>query len=489
MNPYDNDNTQINPTNGQIPTDFPNADNTTTPELDWREKPAVLVIINDVTVVEGNNMVFTIKLVSFGNQTLLKPLNEDVIINIFTSDGTDTTTTYDVATAPFDYTEIPNTPTTIIIPAGDTSYTVTIPTIDDNIDELDELMTLNALVTSANTINPTTNEDEANIEIKAIGTIQDNDNAPDISMNDTREEEGTDLVHTITLSNPTSTPVTVNITTTDITATSPFDYTSFNETVTIDGTVDPANPNLTKDFHIITIDDDINEPDEENLHVDGTVTSGNVTNIDLNKFGVILDNDPVPTVTISNPTIVEGGILVFEITLSNKNYNDVNLNIFTNNGTAQAPLDYTSLTSQVTIPAETLSITVEIQTIDDILVEDIEDLTLKGIVTSFNTDNIEIEGIGTIIDNETPNLFSPNDDGLSDVFEVISLKQYPNFKMQIFDRWGSQVYDYNNNGNPNPLWWNGTIKGNPVPEGVYYYTIDYNDGVTQPKAGFIQLIR
>ena len=308
--------------------------------------------------------------------------------------------------------------------------------------------------------------------------------APIITISNAMEEEGNPLIFNITLSSISSADIDLKLSIIDDTTTLNEDYeTPTNLIITI------PQGSLNETFTLPTIDDTIKELDIEKLFLKTIVTSENTENLTVESTGEIIDNDDFPNLIISNPYVIEGEKLIFEISLSNENYNDVHLNIFTNNGTAQTPLDYIALTSQVTIPAKTLTIIEEIQTIDDILVEDLEDLTLKGIVTSFNTDNIETEGTGIIIDNEIPNLFSPNNDGLSDVFEVISLKQYPNFKMQFFDRWGNLVYDYKNNGNPNPLWWNGTIKGNPVPEGVYYYTIDYNNGVTQPKSGYVQLVR
>ena len=130
-----------------------------------------------------------------------------------------------------------------------------------------------------------------------------------------------------------------------------------------------------------------------------------------------------------------------------------------------------------------------IQTVDDLLDEDIETMKLIAVITTFNTLNLQAEGIGSIIDNDTPNLFSPNGDGTSDYFEIDGLDAYPDFTLQIFDRYGSQVYDYSNNGNTNPEWWDGTYKGNPAPTGVYFYTLNYNDGITEPKTSFIELIR
>jgi gliding motility-associated-like protein len=95
-----------------------------------------------------------------------------------------------------------------------------------------------------------------------------------------------------------------------------------------------------------------------------------------------------------------------------------------------------------------------------------------------------------------PNGFSPNGDGTNDTFVIPALSQYPNFKLEIFNRWGTTVYNYSNNGKTNPDWWNGFSTGKltfnktkPLPVGTYYYIIDYNNGEKKPKAGWIYLNR
>ena len=91
-----------------------------------------------------------------------------------------------------------------------------------------------------------------------------------------------------------------------------------------------------------------------------------------------------------------------------------------------------------------------------------------------------------------PNGFSPNGDGSNDVFSIPGLAQSPNFKMEIFDRWGNSVYKYANNGSGSPNWWNGESTGNMtlnkgerVPAGTYFYLIDYNDGQKSPSKGWV----
>jgi gliding motility-associated-like protein len=66
-----------------------------------------------------------------------------------------------------------------------------------------------------------------------------------------------------------------------------------------------------------------------------------------------------------------------------------------------------------------------------------------------------------------PSGFSPNGDGLNDVFKPIGLT-YQNFvEMRVFNRWGEEVF-YSNNKD---LGWDGTYKGVPQDIGTYYYVM------------------
>jgi gliding motility-associated-like protein len=484
---YDTDNSRVNPTNGQLPTDFPNVDYANTPERDWREIMAVVVLLDNVTVVEGNDLQFTFSLVRFNDNTIPVQSATPVEIYLFTTDGTDTTTIYDVAVSPFDYNSVVDNQ--IVIPAFTETFRFTITSNEDNISELDELFTLNATITSGNTINT---------EATGIGTLLDNDPLPDITMNDAIEFEGEDLVYTIRLSKPSSRPTDIDIVSEDNTALSPEDYIAITDTLNIVGTIDPDNPNDRISFNITTLLDNLNEPDEEYLNVFGNVISNNIGNKDLTKTGTILDIDPDPFMVITNPTVVEGNPLVFIVTLINEttgelmgNFLPINFNLETVDITTTINSDYPSFFASTSIPALETSFTQDIPTIDDSLNEETETMNLTAEITSGEVSNSSsgIRGLGTLKDNDFPNLFSPNNDGRSDVFRIDGIEDFPNFKLVIFDRWGSEIYNYSNNGSLSPIWWDGTNNGKQVVEGVYFYSLDYNDGVTKPKTGFIQLIR
>jgi gliding motility-associated-like protein len=482
---FDTNNNAVNPTNGQVPTDFPNADDTDTPERDWREIIAIFVIIESISATEGEDLEFTISLVTKNDTTFLIESASPININFSTINGTDITSVYDVATSPFDYNGITNT--TFTIPPFSDTAKFKITSLEDIIFELDELFTLIGVISSNNTLNT---------EIKGIGTIIDNDAAPSITMNNSREDEGIDLVHTIIISHPCSTPILIDMNTSDNLAISPDDYIAISENLTIEGTIDPNNANTQISFSIVSILDNLNELEEEILNVIGAVTTTNIGMQDLIKTATIIDVDPNPFVDIENVKAEEGNFLVFTVRLLNanlepmQNYIPINFILETIDVTTNANEDYQSIVIFTNIPAYTSSIIQSVKTIDDRLNEDTEELLLQATTNLPNVSNsFSPSGIGFIIDNDYPNLFSPNSDGKSDVFKISGIEDYPNFKLIIYNRLGNEVYNYSNNGITNPIWWNGEFNGKPAPVGVYYYTLDFNDGSTKPRTNFIQLIR
>lgn len=87
-----------------------------------------------------------------------------------------------------------------------------------------------------------------------------------------------------------------------------------------------------------------------------------------------------------------------------------------------------------------------------------------------------------------PNAFSPNGDGVNDLFQSIGYNIL-HYDMQIYDRWGELVYetgspDYNNG-------WDGTFNGNDAPLGTYVWqaTVTFTDGETFHKSGNFMLVR
>ena len=92
-----------------------------------------------------------------------------------------------------------------------------------------------------------------------------------------------------------------------------------------------------------------------------------------------------------------------------------------------------------------------------------------------------------------PDGFSPNGDTINDEFLIKNLRElYPNFQLQIYNRYGNILYK----GNKNTQNWDGTSNqgreiGNGIlPVGVYFYILELNDDTnTKPIQGSVYLSR
>jgi gliding motility-associated-like protein len=83
-----------------------------------------------------------------------------------------------------------------------------------------------------------------------------------------------------------------------------------------------------------------------------------------------------------------------------------------------------------------------------------------------------------------PNTFSPNNDGVNDLWNIDQLITYPKSVLTIFTRDGHQVYrsiGYTQS-------WNGNYQGQVLPAGVYYYTIDLKNN-TSIRSGWVMMLR
>ena len=219
--------------------------------------------IDDVTVGEGDGQArFTV--------TLDNTFDEPVTVGYATADGT--------AEAGADYTAASGT---LTIDSGSRTGTISVPVLDDEIDEPDESFTV--------TLSGATNATIA--DSQGAATITDNDEPPpatpslgidDISI----DEDEENARFTVTLSNAFNQPVTVDYATTDGTAEAGSDYTATTGTLTI------GTGFLTGTIPISVLDDTDDEPDET-----FTVTLGNPVNAtisDAEGLGTIVDNDEPP---------------------------------------------------------------------------------------------------------------------------------------------------------------------------------------------------
>ncbi|RUA29947.1 MAG: hypothetical protein DSY76_02905, partial [Bacteroidetes bacterium] len=88
-----------------------------------------------------------------------------------------------------------------------------------------------------------------------------------------------------------------------------------------------------------------------------------------------------------------------------------------------------------------------------------------------------------------PNVFTPNGDGLNDYFFPVINCMFEKYHIAIFNRWGQLLFESNNQNEK----WDGKYLNNEVPEGVYFYVIDYvqpfQEGKESHHSGSITIYR
>jgi len=90
-----------------------------------------------------------------------------------------------------------------------------------------------------------------------------------------------------------------------------------------------------------------------------------------------------------------------------------------------------------------------------------------------------------------PNGFSPDGDGINDTWEIQGLNGTTTYRLSVFNRWETKVYETTQYAND----WDGTSNvsafissGNNLPEGTYFYILELNNGAP-PMTGFIYIKR
>ena len=352
--------------------------------------------IGDISQNEGNagNTAFVFTVV------LSNPSSFQTSFVIFTQNGS--------ASAPGDFTAI--APTLINFEPGQVSRTVTVQVVGDTVTESDENFQL--------AVGPNDNGVDGNpILDTGTATIVNDDVARELNIDDVSTLEGTgagnsNALFTVSLSAAPAvgTTVTVNYGTANGTAAAASDYTSSNGTLTFT----PAGP-LTQVISVTLTRDNIDEGDE--TYVVNLSGATNALILDNQGVGTIVDDDAAPVPTVSNVSVNEGNAggvnALFLITLSNPSDSATTYQVFTTNGSAQAPGDYTAIpvapAAFVTFPPLSTSQSTTVVVQGDSIVEANESFEVnladaQALVGPDGVPTIVASGTGTINNDDSATL-------------------------------------------------------------------------------------
>jgi hypothetical protein len=309
----------------------------------------------------------------------------------------------------------------VVVPPGVSGFQVRIATLTDSLIEGSETLTLSAS-TSQNTT-----------PLVGTGTIVDG-TVLTVSISgpsDVNEGVGT-VSYTISLSGASQVPVSVNYGSSNGTALDGSDYIGTAGSVTF------APGETTKVITVNVVNDSVFEgPENFSVGLSGVVNAaiGNrsvVTTIRDDGTGAGgSDDDRIVVSSISNPSVTEGGNLVFTVTLSGVASVNTPVSVNASSGTAILGVDTTSgqefsvdgglnwspLNGAVIVPVGSSSFQVRVSTTVDGLLEGNETITLSA-ATAQNAS--PINGTGTIIDGAVPTLSISGPSSVNESAGVVS---------------------------------------------------------------------
>jgi hypothetical protein len=335
------------------------------------------------------------------DENVLSEIHE-VVVTLSNPKSVATTVQYNVlggtATNGDDY--VLAVPGTLTFAALQTSQTITIDIINDNIYEGDEAFTLGLLNASGITIGT---QDEHEV------TIRDDEVQPEVRFVNATQSTienvaGGEAFIVVELSHPSVEQVTVNYAATDITATGGgVDYNLAPGTLTF------APMSLTRTITVAIIDDAITEGDETfRINLSGQVNASLGTPNE--HVHTIIDDEGAPTVYFALATSSANedvGTHTIVINLSNPTASDVTVDYGVTGGTATGGgVDYTLADGTLTFTAGSTVRNIIVSVVDDTLHEADEtvELTLSNPQGAGTTLGGQSTHEFTIIDNDEPTI-------------------------------------------------------------------------------------
>ena len=281
--------------------------------------------------------------------TLSQPSTQNVVVTYSTADGTATS---------LDSDYVPASAASVTFAPGQTSQTIAVGVTADDQYEPDETFTV--------TLNGATNA-TLTTAISAIGTIQNDDNQPTITIADVSQAEGDSgsqpLIFTASLSNLSTETVIVDYATTNGNAT-----LADNDYADTTGKLTFAPGQLTQTFGVLVNGDTKFEGNETFQVTLRNPSNGKIAPAaSSTATGTILNDDPGPTLSITTPaTQIEGTSgantpYLFVVNLSQASSEEITVDYATiDNSATIADNDYTAATGTLTFAPNTTSQTITV---------------------------------------------------------------------------------------------------------------------------------
>ena len=263
-------------------------------------------------------------------------------------------------------------------------------------EDLDQTVTFSHEVWAHNGICPVHDVGRVAVDVSGDAPPPPEEDLPRLSIADAATvTEGGEAVFTVRLSDTSSETVTVRYATVDDTAVAGSDYTRTTGTLRFD-------PNERTDTIRVPILQDSPAEPSESFTVE--LSNPNRATVSDGTGAVTIEADPMPELRISDAApVAEGNDAVFTVSLSTPSSQVVTVEYTTEDGTADAGNDYTTIAETLTFsPGQTTKI-IRVPVLVDSTQESSETFTVE-LSTPMGTTLADSTGLGTITADPMPGL-------------------------------------------------------------------------------------
>jgi uncharacterized repeat protein (TIGR01451 family) len=275
-----------------------------------------------------------------------------------------------------------------------------------------------------------------------LGTILNDDVAPSLVISDAAVLEGdegvTNAVFRVSLSCPSTLPLTVTYATSDITAQAGLDYEAQSGLLSFP----PGTTN--QELNVAVRGDRLNEALETFSVLLSQATNGIIA--DAQGVGMIMDDDPLPVLAISDASVIEGNSglrqIFFSVSLLPVSGQSVSVQVATTtNGTARPGVDFNALLTTLAFSAGITNRLVQVPVRGDTEIEPDETLTVL-LSNPVHAVLERAEGVGLIVNDD----LGPGD-AAQIVWEPVPsprniLEPFP-VRVTALDAWGNLASNFN----------------------------------------------
>ena len=199
----------------------------------------------------------------------------------------------------------------------------------------------------------------------------------------------------LTLSGTINLPVTLSYSIVGGTASAGSDFNSSTSPITI-----PAG-GLTGTIAVPVFGDQMFEPDETfTVNLSSSLNAFIATG---QAQGTIVNDDPIPSITINDASVVEGNTgtktAIFDVNLSNPSFQSISVTLTTSDRTAAAGSDYVAKTANVTLNPSQTATTFTVVVNGDTKSEPNESF-LVSLTNPTNATIARAQAVGTILDDD-----------------------------------------------------------------------------------------